>query len=69
MNKISNVEKSFNDWKKDYETNVILKNKLDIDSTDIYFSGLTNSEKMDLLMMMENYKHERAKDFMYISMN
>lgn len=62
------IKKIFNDWKKWYETNVILLNKKDDMDTTI-FNYLSTKEKMTLLEMIEAYKIQRAKEFLFISVN
>ncbi|MDA3780332.1 MAG: hypothetical protein PF487_08985 [Bacteroidales bacterium] len=67
--KLTNIDRAFNDWRKEYETKVILcnypDNILDLD----LFTGLDMEEKTILFNRINEYKHKRAKDFKFISLN
>jgi cell division protein FtsX len=68
--KLTNIDKAFNDWRKEYETKVILCNYPDSNNINLeMLDGLNNVEKLELLNRINDYKHERAKDFKFISMN
>lgn len=66
---LTNTDRAFNDWRKEYETKVILCNYPDNNLNLELFDGLNDSERLELLDRINNYKHERAKDFKFISMN
>ncbi|MFW6243355.1 MAG: hypothetical protein ACOC2W_04280 [bacterium] len=67
--KLTNIDKTFNDWKKEYETKVILCNYPDCDLNLNYLEGLSTEEQIEFLNRINDYKHKRAKDFKFISMN
>ena len=67
--KLTKIDKAFNEFRKEYETKVILcnypDNKLDLN----LFEGLDNEEQIILVNRINEYKHKRAQEFKFISLN
>ena len=67
-----NIHNVFKIWKKDYENQVILLNKPDVQYNQKFveaFSELQKTEQKEILNLIDKHKMERSKQLLFISLN